>query len=163
MSRNTVLCMHSCARGCQRKLQTLNHQTVLVPSVYCFWTSVVLSLKTVPKHLKHLNIAMAPWRRRRRSDDSSPSAKCLATSRFACFSVNTPFLSFISYYIFHLTREAVCETTLIWIQFYSVAVNLWLQDHDTTVTTPNRLFMQVSIPLFFTVTSCVWNRDVLNC
>lgn len=93
MSRNTVLCMHSCAKGSQRKLQTLNHQTVLVPSVYCFWTSVVLSLKTVPKHLKHLNIAMAPWRRRRRSDDSSPSAKCLATSRFAHFSVNTLYLS----------------------------------------------------------------------
>jgi len=93
MSRNTVLCMHSCAKGSQRKLQTLNHQTVLVPSVYCFWTSVVLSLKTVPKHLKHLNIAMAPWRRRRRSDDSSPSAKCLATSRLAHFSVNTLYLS----------------------------------------------------------------------
>lgn len=59
-------------------------------------------------------------------------------------------------YISSDKRTQVGETTLIWIQFYGVAVNLGLRDHNVTVdTTTNCLFVQVSIPLLFTVTSCV--------
>lgn len=75
MSQNTRLCMHSCAKDCQRKHLTLNPQIPLAHLEFCCSIGVNLNLRIVLLHWSNM-ATLEMWKRRR--GGNWPKGKCWA-------------------------------------------------------------------------------------